>query len=483
MKISSHQFLKAVVIGAGLFAVVLAYRANNKSAASNQNAFYVGNEPGIRVTSPLNTLPSVNALPSATSQSSRVNGGFERTEFSDTFASAPVEADVPDIPEFALEIRDIPGPEPVEEPQWVDVGSLEPPIDDLAFEDPQVESRIETEIDVTQRPVTVDYVQTLPRTAPKLGDVSVPLNDAAALKAVHHIEYGKSLARRSATEAAGQEFLSALRVLAESNDMAVGGNSHTNALRSGLLAMKEAAEFKVEDPQHQIVMNVAHIIDGHDTQVISRDEARVMTASTATRRYLEYAGHQLGACGGKNVVAAEALYCLGKMRTVSAQSDPDPESKELYEAIVFHHASLNSNAANHRSSNELGVLLARTGQLAAAETYLKNSLKLKQTPQGWSNLAKVHQRKGTPEDQHLANLAMTEYQNTLYQQSPEVISPIQLVGPDEFMARSPAQHADPAQFATNPSSVVAPVSNFEDDNNPTLVERISSLISPKESYR
>ena len=469
MKKSSRQILKAAVVGAGLIALLLAYRANDKGSASNENAFHVGNELGIRLTSPLET-------PLQTQSSLQLSDAIELTEPVDELIV------IDDAPDLALEIRNIPLPAPVD-PQWIDVGDQAADSNVEPVEEFHVESKIATNVEATEKATTVDYVQTLPKTAPKLPNVSVALSDAAAQKAAHHIEYGKSLARRSATEAAGQEFLSALRVLAEANDMAIGGSIHVGALRSGLLAMKEAADFKVEDPQRQIVMNVANIIDGHETQVIAANEASAMTASNAIRRYLEYAGHQLGTCGGKNVVAAEALYCLGKMRTISAQSNPDPESKELHEAIIFHHAAITADPGNHRSANELGVLLARSGQLVAAETYLKNSLKLKQTPHGWSNLAKVHQRKGTQQDQQLANLAMTEYHNTMHRQTPGVAGPIQMVGPQEFIARSPAQHPDATPTVANPSSMVVPASNYEDDSKPTFGERISSWLSPDESNR
>ncbi len=357
------------------------------------------------------------------------------------------------------------------------------------------ESMIDSKVDLTTEASATQYVQPAlaqpalaqPEQARPVPRAASPVfvSEAAAQKAVHHIEYGKSLARRNATEAAGQEFLSALRVLAESGDMSSGGNAQSRSLRNGLLAMREASDFKVEDPQRQIIMNVAAIIEGHETQLISQSEARSMTASAATRRYLEYAGLQLGSCGGQNAAAAEALFCLGKMRSISAQSNPDPESIEMTEAIIFHHASLTADPNNFRSANELGVLLARNGQLANAELYLKESLKIKQVPQSWANLAKVHQRKGTQRDMQLADLAMNEYQTSLHRQMIEAIpgAAIQWMEPGEFIARSPVQNPEATVTSTPQPKMIVPVTNIELEGKPSIADRIGSLFVPKNNRR
>ena len=44
-----------------------------------------------------------------------------------------------------------------------------------------------------------------------------------------------------------------------------------------------------------------------------------MTAIEALQRYFAYASHQLSRSGGQNVVAAEALYCLGKLALCAGQ--------------------------------------------------------------------------------------------------------------------------------------------------------------------
>ena len=480
MKISSNKFLKAIIVGVGLVAIFLAYRANSKKSASN-DLFFAGASTDFKQTIPGSELgkgmPFVTESPAVGADSKLPDSGFL--------------AGLPSLPSPSFEpvtTETLPAV-----PQWIDesvsvdadsegetgVMQIVDEREQDAFEDINISQEIQqipSSIDESSEAKVVNLEAT-PDIAPVFAPVTVALSDVAALKAVHHIEYGKSLARRNATEAAGQEFLGALRILAESNDMASGTGAYMSALRSGLQALKEAGDFKGDDAQGQISLNVSAVIEGHETRIISAREAKSMTAASATRRYLEFAGIQLGTCGGQNPVSAEALYCLGKMRTISAQADPDPESTDLYEAVIFQHAALTADPKNHRSANELGVLLARTGQLTAAETYLKNSLQIKQTPHGWANLAKVHQRKGTPEDQRLANLAISEYQNSLYQQVPDFSSgPIQLVVAQEFVARSPVQHPEAMQTHSGVPAAVVPASHVSDDNNPSVVQRIGSRI-------
>jgi tetratricopeptide (TPR) repeat protein len=470
MKILSSPWTKATLVAIGLLAVLLAYRPGDsrsrrevtfQSDASTNRTIKVRSPRELAAGSPTN--------------------GYAETRFSDYIGE--VEAD--DVgqtqpTEVALPIESE-KPERVDYPELdlMPVSSKQASVEQTQSE----ETRIETDFSGTEEAKPVDFVVSASNTTP-MPATPPALHDAAALKAVHHIEYGKSLARRNASEAAAQEFLGALRVLAEANDQATNGNAYISALRAGLQSIKEAADFKTDDPNNQIVMKVSNVIEGHETQIISSAEARTIGPSVAMRRYFEYAGQQLGRCGGQNPVAAEALYCLGKMKTITAQLDPDPESTELNEAIIFHHASLTADRTNHRSANELGVLLARNGHLDAAETYLKNSLKINPTPQSWANLAKVHQRKGTPQDQQLANLAMQEYQISLSQ--PIVATtqaPIQWVEPQEFMARSPVQNPNETQTIQVPSEVVPVVAEQPEGDNPSIVDRIGSLITPGKLQR
>ena len=63
----------------------------------------------------------------------------------------------------------------------------------------------------------------------------IAVSSADAQKAVHHIEYGKTLSRRGAAFTARQEFLAAMQVLAAGNDRVTGDNRHSKALKLSLI--------------------------------------------------------------------------------------------------------------------------------------------------------------------------------------------------------------------------------------------------------
>ena len=230
------------------------------------------------------------------------------------------------------------------------------------------------------------------------------LPEGVAQKAVHHIEYGKSLSRRGASFGARHKFFAALGVIACGNDLQTGGNAHTTALGRATRALREVQDFAVRNPEIHVGLNVAEILETHQTRIISDNEAAAMLPVEAMQRYFTFAHQQLSFAGGQNAVTAEALYCLGKLHTVMAKHQP--ETLDIAKAIVFHRAAVSSDPRNSRSYNELGVLLARSGQLGEAEELFKKSLQINPIAETWQNLAEIHSRQGEAE---LAQLARAEF--------------------------------------------------------------------------
>ncbi len=264
--------------------------------------------------------------------------------------------------------------------------------------------------------------------------IKVGISESDAQKAVHNIEYGKSLSRRGAAFAARQEFYSALRILAQSHDKQIGGTRYTQALRNGIIAIKEAQDFIVTDTETQIGLDVASVIETHTTELISATSARSMTAIEAVQRYFAYASHQLSRCGGQNAVAAEALYCLGKLHSVQANNGPNPSKLDVAKSMVYHQSAVVADPSNYRSLNELGVLYANSGRFQESKQMLKNSLRINQLPQAWKNLAVIHQRMG---ENDLAELANREYQMA---STRAPISGIRWTPAGEFNANAPIVH-------------------------------------------
>ena len=261
--------------------------------------------------------------------------------------------------------------------------------------------------------------------------INVQLSSADAQKAAHNIEYGKSLSRRGAAYAARQEFYSSLRILAQSHDKQVGGKAYTQALRNGIIALKEAKDFIVTDTETQIGLDVGNVIETHSTKIISAESAGSMTAIEAVQRYFAYASHQLSRSGGQNVVAAEALYCLGKLHSVQASNGSNQSKMDLAKSLVYHQAAIAADPDNYRSLNELGVLYANSGRFEESKQMLKKSLRIKPLPQAWQNLSVIHQRMG--EDQ-LAELANREFQ-MVSANSPGSV--IRWTAAEEFNANAP----------------------------------------------
>lgn len=277
--------------------------------------------------------------------------------------------------------------------------------------------------------------------------IRIGISQSDAQKAVHNIEYGKSLSRRGAAYAARQEFYASLRILAQSHDRQADGTVYTNALRNGILAIKEAQDFIVTDTESQIGLSVSNVIETHSTKIISAESAQGMTAIEAAQRYFAYASHQLSRCGGQNVVSAEALYCLGKLHSVQAKSGSNDSKLDLAKSMIYHQAAISADDSNFRSLNELGVLYANSGRFEEAKHMLKRSLRIKQLPQAWQNLSVIHQRMG---EHQLAQLANREFEMSSAQAP---ISVIQWTPVEEFNKNAPlAQHKVTQASALLPTS-------------------------------
>ena len=308
--------------------------------------------------------------------------------------------------------------------------------------------------------------------------INEPLSEGVIQEAVHHIEYGKSLSRRGATYGARQEFFGALAAIARGNDVRTGGNAHATALSRSMRAMREVQDFAVRNADTQVGVNVADILETHQTRIISANEAAMMSPVEAMQRYFTFAHQQLNFAGGSNAVVAEAMFCLGKLHSVMAKHQP--ETLDVAKAIVFHRAALSSDANNYRSANELGVLLARTGQLGEAEDLFKKSLQIHPVAKTWQNLAKTHQRQGEADLAQLAQSESSIAAQIEYSQSPETQitwlpqQAFNQVGPADFHDSSTSK-AEAARDVVPASRNAALTDDQDDDESDkkTFAERFN----------
>ena len=295
-------------------------------------------------------------------------------------------------------------------------------------------------------------VQTIPQV-----QYSYSLNNADAQKAVHHIEYGKTLSRRGAAFTARQEFLAAMQVIASSNDKTSGDNRHSKALQMAMLSMREAKDFSVANPEQQIHMDVASVVESHRSQVLTPAQAANLSPVQAMNRYFAHAQEQLDTAGGRNVVSAEVFYCMGKLHTFLNRNQKVLGPYETAQSVVYHQTALLSDNQHHRSANELGVLLARSGRLEQSKLLFERSLMSQPTIRTWQNLAETHRRLG---ETSFANQAAAEVQILANSPTPNGNSNIQWKPVEVFNKEAPIEinHQRVAQLPSLPQQkpVAAP---------------------------
>lgn len=245
-------------------------------------------------------------------------------------------------------------------------------------------------------------------TTPRNAKINLPRG--VLVKVVNHIEYGKSLARRGAVFGARQEFLAALKLVAQSIDQMRGGDSCSNALFEANRALRESDDFyQAQAEQHRRV-DVVAVAKGHQSNVVEPDYLQGLNPMQAMQLYYDFVQGRLVECGGGTVVAGEALYCLGKLHQVRAKDPIEGSVVDNAKSVVFYNASVNCDPNAYKSANELGVMLARSDRLAEARNMFLRSLKTHQVSMVWANLANVHRRLG---ENHLADLADAEYRRML----------------------------------------------------------------------
>jgi hypothetical protein len=119
-----------------------------------------------------------------------------------------------------------------------------------------------------------------------------------------------------------------------------------------------------------------------------------MTPVIAQQQYFAYAQEQLIAASGGLPVSSQILYRLGRLQTAEPGQESDSQALGGARAMVFQQAALAVDGGNYLAANELGVLLARYGQLQEAKQLLLRSVAIKPQVESWHNLAVVHRRLG-----------------------------------------------------------------------------------------
>jgi tetratricopeptide (TPR) repeat protein len=217
--------------------------------------------------------------------------------------------------------------------------------------------------------------------------------EQVAQQADRQVRHGFELAGRGAYFAARSEFIGALRLVAEGLDTEQETSLHGRALAAGLLAVREAEDFLPSGSRLEADLDLASIIAGHSTPVL-KDGAEQATPMIALKCYFTFAQEQFSAAAGHEIAGSMALHALGKLHAALAQKKGVSVVAPQTKAMVFYQAAMLVYSKNYMAANDLGVLLARCGNYAAAQAMLEHSLSLCRQSTGWRNLAVVYRQEG-----------------------------------------------------------------------------------------
>lgn len=217
--------------------------------------------------------------------------------------------------------------------------------------------------------------------------------EQVASQADRQTRHGFELAGRGAYFAARSEFIGALRLVAEGLDTDQDTILHGRALAAGLLAVKEADDFLPGGSRLEADLNLADIIAAHGTPVL-KDGAEQATPMTAMKCYFTFAQEQFSVAAGHEIAGSMALHALGKLHNALAQKKGVSIVAPQTKALVFYQAAMLVYPANYMAANDLGVLLAQSGNYAQARAMLEHSLSICRQSTGWQNLAVVYRQLG-----------------------------------------------------------------------------------------
>lgn len=264
---------------------------------------------------------------------------------------------------------------------------------------------------------------------------------AVTVRADERVRRGFKLAERGAIYSARREFLAALQMVAQANDVQNGTTFFTQAMGAGLTALKEATDFSRQDALGTPI-EVARVVRGHRTPILKAEND--VSPLAAAQRYYNYGQEQLSAAASKDPAGSMALYGLG--RSVLGLKNQDSRSLDkTAQAMAFYQAALMSDAKNFRAANELGVLMCDNGNLQQARDLFRHSAAASPQATTWMNLASVHARLGEPglavqakvQAQELAKIGRTGANPILH-----------YVTPDTFARTRPASDSPPPAAQT-----------------------------------
>jgi tetratricopeptide (TPR) repeat protein len=276
---------------------------------------------------------------------------------------------------------------------------------------------------------------------------------AALVRADERVQHGIQLAERGALYAARKEFTTGLMMIAEARDAEQGTRQFSKAVTAAMLALKESRDF-VRPGAGLSEADVKLLVASHKTPVLKEVDLSDMPSIVAAQRYYTFARQQLTLAAGRERVASAALFGLGKVVTASAGVNSQ-QLEFAGPAMALYQAALTAEPANFRASHELGVLLAKSGQLALARDLLQDSASLAPHLATFQNLALVNARLGDRQSAEAAQQRIEELRRAGHSTTTPLV---QWVDPATFSSMQSSSDGliappAPANSSTPPASV------------------------------
>lgn len=369
----------------------------------------------------------------------------------DQMESFPLQPGVPNDVQEQHELRSLPELPPAPEL------SSQPPIFMPRLEaqpapQPPIEQQAQPERRPEPQPQNADPAPLVQSPPAQLAPVAIPneafamppqapqndLLDLHAMAAVRGraqslIEHGFSLAQRGAFFSARAELIQSLRLLTQTLDTERRTHEYSEALAEGLLALEEASDFVPEGSRLEANVNLERLIQSHRTPILRNVDASQLTPLVAAQQYFSHAQDRLAfACGGIPEASA-SLYGLAKLQPYLKSGSGGDKALIGPRSIALHQSAFIADPQNILAANELGVMLARYGQLADAKHVFVKGLRQQSLAETWNNLARVHELLG---EQEMASLAREEAK---YAAAHGGVAPksnfVRWVSPDAFAAQ------------------------------------------------
>jgi polysaccharide export outer membrane protein len=252
---------------------------------------------------------------------------------------------------------------------------------------------------------------------PTVTGMQMPVSDenlqsslrGVVLKSLQLTKEGVNLATKGATYSARGKFLTALQLIADALDARHNTQFHSRALSAGATALREADDFGHADSSPSGDSDPASLAVSHVTPILKQSRPLTITRLQALQLYYSYATTQFAAAVGGIPEASNAIYYLGRLQPFLGGSVDRNAVLGEPKALALEQAALSVDPRNFRAANELGVILARCGQLEPARKALLYSASIERHPEIFQNLAHVYRELGDRTDaQSMLTLAAEE---------------------------------------------------------------------------